>query len=67
MEKEDEKGERGGGGLVGCLRGPVEKVERGRGEGEINKKKEKGRNARGGRKKGGTSREERRKQNGIAA
>lgn len=33
-KKEDEKGERGGGGSVGCLRGLVEKVEKGREEEE---------------------------------
>lgn len=51
--------------LVGCLRGPVEKVEKGRREREINKKKEK----REGRKKGGTSRgAEKTKRNcGLAA
>jgi len=50
-------------GSLGCLRGPVEKVEKGRREGEINRKK--GRNAKGGKKE--ERAEERRKQNGIAA
>lgn len=67
-EEVGEAGERDGGGRgsVGCLRGLVEKVEKGRRrEGEINKKREK----REGRKKGGTSRgAEKTKRNcGLAA